>query len=93
MYLLDRVVSIVESIEDQDKIKKPNQFEFLGNLAIKKNPGLASQALCICLNQPVMTVITVNKVQDVYDTPVYEFKGQEEEADVLEIMDKYMVEN
>ena len=40
-----------------------------------------------------MTVITVNKVQDVYDTPVYEFKGQDEEADVLEIMDKYMIEN
>ena len=42
IYLLDRVVSIVESIEDQDKIKKPNQFEFIGNLAIKKNPALAS---------------------------------------------------
>ena len=39
-----------------------------------------------------MTVITVNKVQDVYDTPVYEFKseGQTEEDDVLEIMNQCM---
>jgi hypothetical protein len=39
-----------------------------------------------------MTVITVNKVQDVYDTPVYEFKSesQNEEDDVLEIMNQCM---
>jgi hypothetical protein len=41
-----------------------------------------------------MTVITVNKVQEVYDTPVYDtFKSEkEEEADCLEIMNQYMRE-
>ena len=29
----------------------------------------------ICLNWPVLTVITVNKVQDVYNTPIYSLKG------------------
>lgn len=39
-----------------------------------------------------MTVITVNKVQDIYDTPVYEFKGKTEEDDCLQIMNTYMRE-
>ncbi len=41
-----------------------------------------------------MTVITVNKVQEVYDTPVYDtFAGEgEEEGDCLEIMNQYMRE-
>ena len=36
-----------------------------------------------------MTVVTVNKVQDVYATPVYEFTP-EHEGDVLEVMNQYM---
>jgi len=40
---------------------------------------------------PVMTVVTVNKVQDIYNTPVYDFKSEEskEGDDVLEVMNKY----
>lgn len=30
-----------------------------------------NQPYSICLNWPVLTVITVNKVQDIYNTPVY----------------------
>ena len=30
-----------------------------------------NQPYSICLDRPVMTVITVNKVQDIYNTPVY----------------------
>jgi cellulose synthase/poly-beta-1,6-N-acetylglucosamine synthase-like glycosyltransferase len=37
-----------------------------------------------------LTVVTVNKVQDVYATPVYEFT--QEEGDVLEVMNQYMRE-
>ena len=89
VYLLERVVKVIESIDDQQKIRKPNTFEYVGNLAIKKHK-LATN-YCLCLNLPVMTVITVNKVQDVYDTPVYEFKSaQDEESDCLEIMNQYM---
>lgn len=73
IYLLDRVVEVVESIDEQQKIRKPNSFEFLGNKAIKDKKLAQDQKLYLCLNQAVMTVITVNKVQDVYDTPVYEF--------------------
>lgn len=38
-----------------------------------------------------MTVVTVNKVQDIYNTPVYEFKPEEQQEgeDVLEVMNKY----
>jgi hypothetical protein len=32
----------------------------------------------ICLNWPVTTVITVNKVQNFYNTPIYNLKGFDE---------------
>jgi hypothetical protein len=43
------------------------------------------------LNRPVMTVITINKVQDVYDTPVYHTVASEEE-ECLQYMNKCMRE-
>jgi hypothetical protein len=93
IYLLDRVVSIMDAIEDKEKIRKPNTFEYAGNLAMKKSGLEKNQKLCLCLNKPAMTVITVNKVQEVYDTPVYDFKpSSDEEGDALEIMNRYMRE-
>ena len=37
-----------------------------------------NQPYSLCLNWPVMTVITVNKVQDIYNTPVYRLSQVEE---------------
>lgn len=54
---------------------KPNTFEFAGNKAIKFNMLAKNMPYSICLNWPVVTVITVNKVQDVYKTPIYNLKG------------------
>lgn len=89
IYPLETVVQITEAIADQQKIRRPNTYEYAGNLAIQKT-GLVKQKLCFCVNLPVMTVVTVNKVQDIYATPVYEFT--EEEGDVLEVMNQYMQE-
>lgn len=89
IYLLDRVKEVVSAIEEKMKIRKPNQFEYVGNLAIKKKALASAYPQCLCLNGPVMTVITVNKVQDVYDTPVYDFKGDGEE-ECLEVMNQCM---
>ena len=98
LYELEIVVKVMESIEDQLKIRKPNTFEFAGNLAIKKKGIAKERPYCLCMNEAVLTVITVNKVQEVYDTPIYDFKKDEEEEskseeeDVLEIMNGYMKE-
>ena len=62
IYLLERVQAVIASIEETDKIKKPNTFEFIGNKAIKARGLADAHKLCLCLNQPCMTVITVNKV-------------------------------
>lgn len=93
IYLLDRVVEVLEAIyasELKEKVKKPNSFEYVGNKVIKERGIADGVTRCICLNRPVMTVITVNKVQDVYETPVYGFKpedGQEGDEDqCLEVM-------
>ena len=40
IYPLETVVSVIERISDQEKIRKPNTFEFAGNLAIKKEEHL-----------------------------------------------------
>ena len=64
----------MKGIDDQSKILKPNSFEYSGNLAIKKKLLTRDQPYSLCLNLPVMTVITVNKVQDLYNTPVYKIE-------------------
>jgi hypothetical protein len=52
----------MRNIDETSKILKPNSFEYIGNVAIKKH-GLANDRSCsLCLNMPVMTVVTVNKV-------------------------------
>ena len=71
IYRLSSVRDVVSRIEPQSKIAKPNTFEFEGNKAIKFNMLARNQPYSLCLNWPVMTVITVNKVQQVYNTPVY----------------------
>ncbi len=62
IYLLERVSKVIENIEERDKIRKPNTFEFIGNKAIKAKNLASAQKYCLCLNSPVMSVITVNKV-------------------------------
>jgi hypothetical protein len=49
-----------------------------------------SMPYSICLNWPVVTVITVNKVQDVYNTPIYNLKrfGDPEEETKDQISDE-----
>jgi len=59
---LDRVSQVIANIEEPEKIRKPNTFEFIGNKAIKSKNLTKDLTFCLCLNQPVMTVITVNKV-------------------------------
>lgn len=44
------------------KMKKPNSFEYIGNVTIKKNLLTKDAPYSLCLNIPVMTVVTVNKV-------------------------------
>lgn len=53
---------MILNIEEREKIRKPNTFEFIGNKAIKSKNLAKDFKFCLCLNQPVMTVITVNKV-------------------------------
>jgi hypothetical protein len=55
-------------------MKKPNSFEYIGNVTIKKFNIDKGMPYSLCLNIPVMTVVTINKVQDLYNTPVYELK-------------------
>lgn len=54
-----------------EKVLKPNTFESAGNQAIKLNMLAKDFPYCLCLNAAAVTVITINKVQNVFNTPVY----------------------
>ena len=97
LYTRESMVLVYNAIEDRQKLLKPNTFEYIGNVTIKKKMLAKDKQYCMCFNLPVMTVITVNKVQDIYSTPVYkldteENKGDEEE-DVLQIMNDALINN
>lgn len=79
IYRLLSVEEVLSKIEPQSQILKPNTFEYAGNKAIKFNMLAKNMPYSICLNWPVLTVITVNKVQDVYNTPIYNLKGLADE--------------
>ena len=87
----------MEQCEEPEKMKKPNSFEYIGNVTIKKKLLTREAPYCLCMNLPVMTVVTVNKVQDLYKTPVYEFKGENEvvvndEKEAILMMNQYLIE-
>lgn len=62
MYLRDTIVTLFDAIEEKEKILKPNSFEYIGNATIRKKMLAKDKQYCLCLNLPVMTVITVNKI-------------------------------
>ena len=74
-----------------EKIRRPNHFEFFGNkvLATHLKDLLDEFPGCVCLKEPVLTVVTVNKVQDLYNTPVYNLEEGTLEIQLLLLMNKY----
>ena len=62
IYRLASVRDVIAKIVPKTKMARPNTFEFEGNKAIKFNMLARNQPYSICLNWPVLTVITVNKV-------------------------------
>lgn len=66
---------------------KPNTFESAGNQAIRLNMLAKDLPYSLCMNAPCMTVITINKVQHIYNTPVYNTVPQE-----LSALNQYLVE-
>lgn len=72
----------------------PNKLEFLGNKLLRPSPPSSSSdgaplpplpPRCACVGCPVLSVVTVNRVQDTYATPVYD-SGEEASLQQLEEM-------
>ena len=78
IYRQSSVEEILSKIVPISQILKPSTFEYAGNKAIKYNMLAKTMPYSICLNWPVTTVITVNKVQNFYNTPIYNLKGFDE---------------
>ena len=70
IYRTNQLNNLITKI-DPSKLTKPNLFESAGNVAIRMNMLAKDYPYCLCMNAPHLTVITINKVQEVYNTPVY----------------------
>jgi hypothetical protein len=62
IYRADTIDKVIKKIQPIEKILKPNTFEVAGNQAIKMNMLAKDYPYCLCLNAPVTTVITINRV-------------------------------
>ena len=77
IYRAEHVKQIFQLMKEKypQKITRPNHFEFFGNKVVKEFDVAKDFPCCLCLNLPCMTVVTVNKVQDIYNTPVYKIEN------------------
>lgn len=78
-------VDVIESFQlilqqfGPDGLSHPNKLEVSGSRLFKRNLHSKSHLnTCICLKSPIMSVITVNRVQDVCKNVIYEEKSLEE---------------
>jgi len=85
----DDVVSILEMIEQlygREGISHPNKLEVCGSrLFLQKKHPMHTLKYCSCLSNPILSVITINRVQDICPNPI--FSSVE-----LETLDKYFWE-
>lgn len=83
-----RLLSCLEAEHGAAGVSNPNKLEFLGNKLLRKKGGAFGRlpARCACWSRPVLSVVTVNRVQDTYDTPVYSSGGEEASVEELEGM-------
>jgi hypothetical protein len=67
-YILSTLESIIHSIE----FNHPNNLEFNGNKYISTNSEMKKKLSIGLLHDPLLVVLTINRVQDVYTNRVYD---------------------
>ena len=82
MYRLDAVKETLEAIRTEfgrDAVHHPNHIEGYG-VRLLRQEKLASAncaPLCACPCNPVVMVVTINRVQSLFDNPVYQTPGHD----------------
>ena len=82
LYRLEAVKETLQAIRTEfgkDAVHHPNHIEGYG-VRLLKQQKLASASLaplCACLCSPVVVVVTINRVQSLFENPVYEAPGQD----------------
>ncbi|EGC29105.1 hypothetical protein DICPUDRAFT_159362 [Dictyostelium purpureum] len=74
---------IVKYYGIRNGINHPNRLEFNGNRAIIQKQCYQNKPYCLCPTTPIMSVVTINRVQDVYDNPIYDQTLSLEDLDIL----------
>jgi len=72
----DDIISILEIIEQvygREGISHPNKLEVSGaRLFTQKKHPKHDQKFCTCLSKPILSVVTINRVQDVCLNPIFQ---------------------
>lgn len=78
----DDVISTLANVKTwfgEDALSHPNKLEVSGARLFSRNLDEKNQLkYCLCMQQPIMSVITVNRVQDVCENRVYDEVSLEE---------------
>eukprot|EP01083_Nonionella_stella_P180857 646037_1 len=75
IYAKQDVITIYQGIKNKfpSKCLSPNRFEVLGNKLINLiYPGMSMNMFAACYKKPIMSVITINRVQKDYNVPIYD---------------------
>lgn len=76
LYRLESVEEVIQAIRSEfgsGAVDHPNHLEGYGVRLLKqqKLPSAKSSKYCACVTDPVVKVVTVNRVQSLFDNPVY----------------------
>eukprot|EP00981_Chlorochromonas_danica_P001714 scaffold369_cov177-Ochromonas_danica.AAC.47 len=84
-----------DDLSHRQSIANPNLLETTGNRLFWQSSSLLSNRYkeCLCLTSPAIVVVTVNRVQDTFDVPVYSSSHSLEDLNnLLDIPDILMLD-
>lgn len=73
LYRLESVLEVLEAVRKHfgaGAVDHPNHLEGYG-VRLAKQERLMCPKFCACMDRPVMAVVTVNRVQPLFENPVY----------------------
>ncbi|KAF2073585.1 hypothetical protein CYY_005102 [Polysphondylium violaceum] len=71
-------------------ISHPNRLEFNGNRVIIQKQSYIHLPYCLSPTEPIMSVVTINRVQDVNDNPFYTANDQDNNTLTLDQLDQLL---
>lgn len=66
-----RLADLQHLLRGCERISNPNTLELLGNQSFWNSSLCVKYKCCACVDRPISLVVTVNRVQDTFQVPIY----------------------